>query len=331
MFDWFLDLSKSVKIMVVCVASIILVAVGTHVVLENKHKHEYVDEIISPTCVSQGFTLHMCECGKAYKDTYVNSLGHKEVTDAGVEVTCLVDGLTSGKHCSVCDEILVEQTVIKAKGHVKGQWIVDFDAKCKEDGSMHQICSVCEETIKTEVIPEKGHTQGEWIVDFDAKCEEDGSKHQICSVCEETIKTEVLPKEGHDYSETVENKSLVKFECGKCLYSYDKQVENITVTVVLSGIGTSFTHSGVRYERSFSVTAKGGHGQYNYKYEVFQYKSSGEPVLVKDFCDSRSYGYYGNNSLVDNTVLKVTVIDEIGNKTICRVYGSGTFIDSWTE
>ena len=49
-------------------------------------------------------------------------------------------------------------------------------------------CLECGETISAAL----GHTDGEWITDKEANCTEDGSKHQVCSVCEATIKTETI-------------------------------------------------------------------------------------------------------------------------------------------
>lgn len=71
----------------------------------------------------------------------------------------------------------------KCSNHTEGEWIMDKEATCTEDGLKHQVCSSCGGTIKTEVIPMTGHTVGEWT-------EEEG---RICSVCGEAL-PDIMPE-----------------------------------------------------------------------------------------------------------------------------------------
>ena len=81
--------------------------------------HQYgKTTVVAPTCTEQGYTIYKCKnCGDTYKDDYVKALGHTEVIDEAVAPTCTQSGLTEGKHCSVCNAVLVKQEKIDAKGH----------------------------------------------------------------------------------------------------------------------------------------------------------------------------------------------------------------------
>ena len=104
-------------------------------------KHSYKDVVTAATCTKQGYTTHTCTlCGATKVDTYVDALGHKEVTDKAVAATCTATGLTEGAHCSICNTVIRKQESTKALGH-------DFTdtARTNADGSISYKCTRCNE------------------------------------------------------------------------------------------------------------------------------------------------------------------------------------------
>ena len=85
------------------------------------------------------------------------AIPHTEAIDKAVEPTCTKTGLTEGKHCSVCNEVLVKQEVVKAKGHSWDDGRITAAPSCTESGVKTYTCTECGAT-KTETVSATGHS-----------------------------------------------------------------------------------------------------------------------------------------------------------------------------
>lgn len=81
-------------------------------------QHSYGEWTVTKkaTCAAEGKRERVCECGEKQVES-IPLTEHIEVIDHAVEATCMTEGKTEGKHCSVCGKILAEQQTIPLKEH----------------------------------------------------------------------------------------------------------------------------------------------------------------------------------------------------------------------
>ena len=110
--------------------------------------HNYIEEVIPPTCTSYGYTLHTCtRCGASYENNIVKASGHTVEVLTKVGATCTSEGKTRGLRCSVCGEILTPQEVIPKTDH-RVQFIKTVLPTTSSEGKTYgTVCTVCGEIL----------------------------------------------------------------------------------------------------------------------------------------------------------------------------------------
>lgn len=120
---------------------------------EATHIHSFSCEVVAPTCTEKGYSVHTCNCGDKFKDSYVDALGHSYQKKV-IAPTCSGKGYTENI-CSVCS-VSYTSNEVSATGHSWSTWKVIKQASVSEEGTEQRNCTICNtsEKRKIEKLPE---------------------------------------------------------------------------------------------------------------------------------------------------------------------------------
>ena len=138
---------------------------------------------------------------------------HKEVSVPGKDATCTEAGLTEGKKCSVCGDVIVAQEEIAALGHTE-KTLEGKAPTCTEPGLTEgKECSVCGEilAVQAEIITD-GHKYEANVTE--PTCEADGYTTYTCSVCGDSYVADETEALGHDWADATTEAPKTCKVCG---------------------------------------------------------------------------------------------------------------------
>lgn len=118
-------------------------------------QHDYKDSVVAPTCVDNGYDLHLCKlCGHQSKDNFVAPTGvHTEANGiVRVQPTCTKLG-EQEIHCGVCSQLLRTDKI----GVTQHDYEISYSVAptATTEGYTVYKCSICQDTYNGDYVPEK--------------------------------------------------------------------------------------------------------------------------------------------------------------------------------
>ncbi len=153
--------------------------------------------------------------------SFCETYGHTEAIDPAVAATCTQPGLTQGKHCWVCDEIIVAQQLVPALGHNYTEIVTS--PTCTQGGYTTHTCTVCSHSYTGNSVPSVGHSYTAIVTA--PTCAQNGYTTYSCSVCNHTYMGNFVPSVGHNYTAAVTAPTCTQsgyttHTCSVCNHSY---------------------------------------------------------------------------------------------------------------
>ena len=239
---------------------------------DQLHQHEYTARVVPATCSERGYTLHVCECGNEYKDSFTPLVPHDFRPDGEVAPTCAQPGKRLFV-CSVCGAKKEES--VPPTGHRFGASTVMVYPGCVSEGISDQKCVLCGEAVQTP-IPPTGHSFGSWSDLKKAGCETPGVRARQCEVCG-AIENEETPATGHDFSPwSPSDGDPIKEEryCLRCGETETRQGQDAE-TLFKSGMTVLQNGQPAAARENLRLAAEKGLPEAQYRYSLLLKKGEG--------------------------------------------------------
>ena len=151
------------------------------------------------------------------------------------EATCITEGYSGDKYCSVCGQVIEKGETIPKSEHTWDNGKVTKEATCIEMGEKTYTCTTCQKT-RTESIAKTGHTEVKDAA-VAATCESEGkTEGSHCSVCGTVItEQESIPATGHSWDNGKVTKEATCTEAGEKTYTCTTCQKTRTESIAKTG------------------------------------------------------------------------------------------------
>ncbi len=198
------------KVFVILIIGFSLIFLGS-----CEHTHEYTEEVVKPTCTTDGYTLYSCKCGECYKDNYVDKLTHQfGEWETEKEATATLEGLRK-RNCLLCDFSEIETIPVISHNHSYKEEVIK--STCTTDGYTLYTCE-CGESYKDKYTDKIEHSYKEFVIVIEPTTDSEGLKEKVCSVCNDKV-TSTIPPLSHIHEYSIEKVNPTCTEKGYTQYT----------------------------------------------------------------------------------------------------------------
>ncbi len=177
------------------------VTTASHVIPKNPDGHNFVANVVAPTCTANGYTEYTCSLCNDPSVSYIDPEsivesygGHDLVHHDAKDATCTEIGWDAYDTCTRCDYTTYKE--IAAIGHNYVPFVTD--PTCTEHGYTTHVCSKCGDSYVDSYVDATGHNDTETLGIVQPTCTDKGYTYKKCLTCGEQFETDYVDELGHD-------------------------------------------------------------------------------------------------------------------------------------